>query len=93
MTKMRKIKPINGHAMPSDMPEVYPSFHLDETQLPEIRDWKIGEEYTIQLKVRQTGAREGRSEEVMGEFEVLAVGVVDTKAEKKEKEYDGEKEA
>ena len=50
---MRKIKPINGHAMPSDMPEVYPSFHLDETQLPEIRDWKIGEEYTIQRPRRK----------------------------------------
>lgn len=34
-----------------------PSFELDDAQLPEIKDWKTGEEYTITMKVKQKGSR------------------------------------
>lgn len=33
-----------------------PSFRLDDTQLPEIKDWKTGEEYIITVKVKQMGS-------------------------------------
>lgn len=42
-----------------EMERMSPTLHLDETDLPEIRDWKVGETYTVVLKVKQTGLHKG----------------------------------
>jgi len=35
------------------------TLHLDENELPEIKDWKVGEKYQILLDVEQTGLHKG----------------------------------
>lgn len=35
-----------------------PRLHLCECDLPEIKDWKVGEKYTITLEMEMTGLRE-----------------------------------
>lgn len=38
---------------PIDVPSspMYPCFYLDSKQMPEIEDWKVGEEYEMTIKV------------------------------------------
>lgn len=55
---------------------------IDETQLPEIKNWKVGEEYEIVVKIRQTAIRESDKWEreeyglpeksIIGSFEIVS---------------------
>jgi len=55
---------------------------IDETQLPEIKNWQVGEEYEMIVKVRQTEIREvdnwekeqyGLPEKgIIGRFEIIS---------------------
>jgi hypothetical protein len=59
------------------------SINVDESQLPEIRDWNVGDEYEFTVKVRQTQIREVDNWEIeeyglpkgymMGTFEIISV--------------------
>ncbi len=35
--------------------KTYPSIRLEHQYFPEIKKWKVGEEYTVTLKLKQTG--------------------------------------
>jgi hypothetical protein len=35
--------------------DMKPTLHVSEKQLPEIKNWKIDGEYTLEVKVRMTG--------------------------------------
>lgn len=66
------------------------SLSIDEMQLPAVKDWTVGEEYEIVIKVRQTGVREvdswdieeyGYKEgDVRAEFEIISARTPDTKS-------------
>jgi hypothetical protein len=43
--------------MKTKKPKRLGSLSLDENQLPTIKDWQVGEEYEIIIKVKQTGSR------------------------------------
>lgn len=59
----------------------YPSIlHLDEGDIPEIKDWKVGEEYEVELKVKMVKASakgdmgpydDSDKGKIHGEFEVI----------------------
>lgn len=71
------------------------SLNLDEMQLPAIKDWQVGEEYELVVKVRQTGTREmdkweteeyGLPEKsIKGDFEILSASAKTESSEKEEK--------
>lgn len=71
------------------------SLSLDESQLAAIKDWKVGEEYELLIKVRQTGLREVDSWDieqhgltkgmVQGNFEILSASTKTEGSEKDEK--------
>lgn len=71
------------------------SLNLNEMQLPAIKDWQVGEEYEIVVKVRQTAMREVDSwdrEEyglpkgsIKADFEILSASVKTESSEKVEK--------
>jgi|GEM_PF-5644686 len=33
---------------------VYPSLYVDEKEMPEIEDWKVGQEYELKIRVKVT---------------------------------------
>lgn len=59
------------------------SLSIDETQLPDIKNWQVGEEYEVVVKIRQTGVREVDNWEIdeygipkgsiKAEFEIMKV--------------------
>lgn len=48
-----------------------PSINLSEGELPAIKRWEVGKEYTVKLKVKQTSKSEGADKKVKASFEVL----------------------
>jgi hypothetical protein len=60
---MQKIRAIKGEKMkesPMMMESIadtvrYPYFSIELKHLPEAKDWKIGEKYTVMLELKQTG--------------------------------------
>ena len=59
---MRKIKPRTREELHGPMEvgkeskeKIWPQFRIELVHLPEAKKWKIGEEYTITLKVKQVG--------------------------------------
>lgn len=48
-----------GYALTNDdFPEMKPTVHLSDVDLPEISKWKVGQTYTVTMKIRQTGMHE-----------------------------------
>ena len=64
-------------------PKYYGNIQVTTKQLPELKDWEVGEEYDLIVRVRQTGVHEpGRWEieeeglnkkDLKGEFTILSV--------------------
>ena len=52
--KMRYLKPTSfKEEMSADRKEKhYPSIYLKTKDIPEAKDWKIGEKYTVEMEVR-----------------------------------------
>ena len=70
--KLHKVKP---RSWKEEMVEPgnekrYPRFHIDDDNLPEVNDWKIGKFYKITMTVKQTTA----SEKHGAEFEIHEIG-------------------
>lgn len=61
----------------------FPSFRVNEKQIPEIKNWKQGENYKIMIEVRMDeksgGTEEPEPEPVHGSFDIVAYEVVSTK--------------
>ena len=67
-----------------EMGKSLPSFSVDEKQMPEIKEWKIGQRYMIEVEVEMTRIsknewREG--EPINASLKIIKVGV-DTEDEK-----------
>lgn len=68
-------------SMPASPPESeheqgIATLHLTSEHLPEVKDWEVGQEYHLVLKVKQTSADGG--------FEVLEAAPVDNKTGEEE---------
>lgn len=74
--KMHKITPLNDGPMASyegKNVKIYPSLSLTEADLPEIKDWAVGDEYDLAIHVKMTSQEETPSG-MQGRFEMLKVG-------------------
>lgn len=58
--------------MEVDVSENMPEITLNTDQLPEIADWKVGEEYTISMKVEQVEVHKMGEEGLCAHFKVLS---------------------
>jgi hypothetical protein len=57
---------------------------LTDAELPEIKDWTVGEEYIVQLKVEQTSIRKKEDGSMCAEFKIISA-----KTEHEESEENG----
>lgn len=78
MLKLKKIEAEKYPEYPEQGARFLPTIYLDSRQIAEIRDWEVGEEYTLILKVKQTSKSEndkekdGKVNSVRAEFDVIA---------------------
>lgn len=79
---------VKPEKMSMDMPvaeskkEHYPSIHLSNKILPEIEEWKDGEDYVIVLKVTQVGSSSyshGGKKSISADFEVKEAAYVESR--------------
>lgn len=59
-------------AMMLKMEPMKPSLHLSSKDLKEVKDWEVGEEYKVELTIKQKSKRE-HDGMMMGDFEVVSV--------------------
>jgi len=55
--------------------QCFPSLQLDAKTFPPVKDWQVGREYTVTLKLRQTSKSEHRKGEIEAGFDVLTAEV------------------
>lgn len=58
--------------MPVEM--MMPHIMLDEEQLPELTNWKVGEEYYLLLKVKKSSSHVDHENKICATFDVLEAG-------------------
>ena len=51
---MRQIKPKNNNTLSEEREPDYPKFSISLDYLPEAKEWKIGKEYKVTLKLEMT---------------------------------------
>ena len=59
---------------------------LNDTELPAIADWKVGEKYTIELEVEQTSMRKKEDGSMCAEFKIVSASSEDESEESPEEE-------
>ena len=72
--------------------KMLPTFSLNEDDLPEIKDWKVGGEYEIFLRVKQTSLdsglgmpmMEGESKKLSERFQVIEARAVEGKEDEEQ---------
>ena len=81
---LKTIKPKKlGAEMPSR--EIYPSICIHSRDLPEIKEWKVGESYKLVLEVKQTSMREDRKNEIHADFDIKKIAAYDSYKSKDQK--------
>ncbi len=78
--KLKAVKPRKMENIDVPTGEIYPTVCLNDKALPEIKDWEVGEEYYLVLKVEQT--RKDMNSDDGGEnwhadFNIKEIGVLD----------------
>ena len=77
--KNNKESKMKKQAAAMKMMVMKPMFRLSSSELPALKNWEVGEEYNLLVKVRQVGKHvgemheeeEGEQEGFHGEFEIL----------------------
>jgi hypothetical protein len=82
MARFRSLKQVrNNNGPPVSISEdQYPYFYVNEDDFPEIKKWKVGEEYEFEVKLviesRDTHEKDGRPKEhVTGRVEIRAIKI------------------
>lgn len=72
--KSIKAKPLSHH------PDVFrPSIHLDEDQLKQIKNWEVGEKYTLILEVVQQSKSINSNKKISASFDIMKIGTPNKK--------------
>lgn len=62
--------------MSDEIPYFAPSFHVSDKQIPEIKDWKVGEKYQmvieVEMKSMSSHKRDDQEIGTSGSFDVVA---------------------
>ena len=69
--KLKSVKPEKGLEIGPMEPE-QPTVEFDESELPQIKDWKVGETYMIQIQVKMSKL-EDEEEGLCATFDVLKI--------------------
>ncbi len=69
--------------MPKMADKMYPMTSFDFTTLPEAKDWKVGQTYTVTLKLKQTGINVYKDGKGSAQFDIIGVEVGKDKKEPK----------
>jgi hypothetical protein len=68
------LKAVKGKTV-RESPEIFrPSIHLEEDQLKEIKNWEVGEKYTLILEVTQKSKRENSDKKISASFDIMKIG-------------------
>ena len=84
-SKAKQLDKISARECLDCEPYVYlPSFYLKKEDLPEMKDWKVGQEYELKIKVRMTGYDEHKSlnskeSKAQGEFDIIGIEPIEEK--------------
>jgi hypothetical protein len=76
LRSLAKSEPTIGVDFPSK-PDYRPTFSLDEKDLPELKSWKVGEKYMLEMEVEMVSASKnefGRSVH-QARFKITKIGV------------------
>lgn len=95
---MKKVqgKEIKGIGMNGKSTNVLPTFTMSESDLPALKDWKVGQKYTLCVEVEMMKAMKGdeypmygqeTDKKVNGTFKIVSVGVEDPEEKDYETEY------
>lgn len=63
-------------AMPSKSDKFWPHVSIPMKVLPEAKDWKVGQEYVVTLKLRQTGmhmSKGSHGDHGSAEFDIIGI--------------------
>lgn len=77
MIKVPKKGEMPSLAAVGTLEKMKPRVFIDSKEMPEIKDWKVGGEYTLKVRQVSRTARDSENEDqgsVSGEFEVVGVG-------------------
>lgn len=74
MSKMRSVEGMKGYDFNSTT-KILPSFTLSATDLPAMKNWKVGGKYKLEIEVEQIEAskNEYRDNEYTARFRILKV--------------------
>jgi len=81
--KMKEVEPEKMGDEPMASHEYYPSVNFNLKQLPESKNWKVGKDYYLAIKVTMTSYSESE-EHSNANFEVKEVGVINKDVEKED---------
>ena len=91
---MRRIKPTGYGDMPMVASQKFlPSFSLTLKQFPGAKDWKVGDTYILEMKVRQTSLEQTKNSPGRVSFEIISVGEAETEEEEAAEESDEKDES
>lgn len=71
MLKLKKIPTEKYDNNGLDKPYL-PSLSLDSVQVPEIKDWKVGETYRIVMDIKQTSMSQYKDDKANASFDIIA---------------------
>ena len=83
LKKISVSKRREGFDMPvteSDVPSFPPSFHVSDTQIPEVKKWEVGKNYYMVVEVRQTEKEDREGEPVRASFDIVKYKALTGKA-------------
>lgn len=93
---MHKVIPESLPSFKDDMKrKIYPTFSIDDEDLPDIKDWEVGEKYVIVMEVEQLSKRQGqewqgdnnKDKRVHATFKITKIGVDEPEEETYADEY------
>lgn len=73
----------------------YPSMHIDSEMLPEVKDWDVGEEYYVVMKVRQKSKSmeaSDKGERCNGYFDIYEIAALEAPESKEDETKEKEME-
>lgn len=92
--KLNKVKPEKDEE-PVSSKEYFPTLYLKAEDLPEIKEWEVGEDYYLLLKVTMRSKEEyetSNKEHCSASFDIKEIGDIEGKKEEYEDDYDDDEE-
>lgn len=78
--KLKEVEPEKPQEIKDSIGEYYPSLYLNSDTLPEIKDWDVGEEYYLVMKVEQKSKSANineKEERWAADFDIKEIGVLE----------------